>query len=68
MNRPAVLIDERDRRLGRLMVPPTCFVIVHDGATFVRTDKGVKLHHSHRALAVVFEETTPYVRTRLDPL
>lgn len=68
MNRPAVLIDELDNRLGKLMVAPSCFVIVFQERTFVRTDKAVKLHHSHRATAVVFEETEPYVRARLDPI
>lgn len=64
----AVLIDEKDRRLGKLAVIPACFVIRHAGATFVRTDKGVKLHHSHRAIAVVFQQTEVFVRDRLEPI
>lgn len=64
--RIAVLIDEMDRRLGKLTIAPSCFVIRHGDATFVRTDKVVKLHHSHRAMAVVFEQTEVYVRNRLE--
>lgn len=63
-----VLVDERDRRLGKLTVAPSCFVIRHRDATFVRTDKAVKLHHSHRAMAVVFEQTEVYVRDRLEAI
>ncbi len=64
----AVLIDERDRRLGKLQVPDACFVVRHDGATFVRTQRAIKLHHAHRAFAVVFEQTEVYVRERLEPI
>lgn len=64
----AVLIDERDRRIGKLTVAPCCFVIRHRDATFVRTDKAVKLHHSHRATAIVFEQTEVYVRDRLETI
>lgn len=63
-----VLIDERDRRVGRLTVTPNCHVICHEDRYFVRTAKGVKLHHSHRAIAVIFEETEVYHRQRLDPI
>jgi hypothetical protein len=68
MMRPAVLIDETDRRIGKLMVGPACFVIRHQDATFVRTDKVVRLHHSHRAMAVIFEQTEVYVRERLESI
>lgn len=64
----AVLIDDTDRRLGKLQVPPSCHVIRYGGATFVRTPKGVKLHHSHRAIAVVFDQTEVYVRERLEAI
>lgn len=64
----AVLIDERDRRLGKLMVAPQCAIIRHGGSFFVRTGRGVKLHHSHRAVAAVFEETEVFVREKLEPL
>lgn len=66
MMRVAVLIDERDRRLGKLQVSESCFVIRHNDAVFVRTAKAVKLHHSHRVTAVVFEQTEVYVRDRLE--
>ena len=64
----AVLIDERDNRLGRLTVTSACQVICHEDRYFVRTAKGMKLHHSHRAIAVIFEETELYHRRRLDPI
>lgn len=64
----AVLIDEADRRIGKLTVGPACFVIQHGGATFVRTERAVKLHHTHRAIAVVFEQTEVYVRERLEAI
>lgn len=66
--RPAVLVDEADNRIGKLMVGPACFVIRHRDAVFVRTDKAVKIHHSHRALAVVFEQTEMYVRDKLEAI
>lgn len=64
----AVLVDENDRRLGKLAVAPIVHVIRYQGAIFVRTEKGVKLHHSHRAIAVVFEQTEVYVRERLEEI
>lgn len=64
----AVLINERDQRLGKLVVAPIVHVIRHQGATFVRTSKGVRLHHSHRAIAVVFEQTEVYVREKLEAI
>lgn len=68
MLRPAVLIDERDQRLGKLMVHESCFIIRHNDAIFVRTSKTIRLHHSHRAMAVVFEETEVYVRDKLEAI
>ena len=64
----AVLIDERDKRIGKLPVNPACRVIRHRDSFFVRTDRGVRLHHSHRAIAVVFEEVDVYVRETLEPV
>ena len=66
--RLCVLVDERDRRLGRLMLPEACCVVAYAGRIFVRTQKAVKLHHAHRAVAIVFEETEVYHRKTLDPL
>lgn len=68
MLKPAVLIDERDRRIGKLMVHETCFVIRHKTAIFIRTPKAVRLHHSHRSMAIVFEETEVYVRDKLEAI
>lgn len=39
-----------------------------NGAIFVRTDKVVRIHHSHRAMAVVFEQADVYVRDRLEAI
>jgi hypothetical protein len=66
--RLAVLIDERDRRLGKVQVPESCFVILHHTAVYIRTDKVVRLHHSHRAMAVVFEQTEVFVREKLEAI
>jgi len=66
--RIAVLVDERDRRIGKLQVPEACHVVRHAGATFVRTQRAVKLHHAHRSFAVVFEQTEVYVREKLEPV
>lgn len=63
--RAAILIDERDRHIGKTMVPETVFVIQHGESLFVRTEKGVRL--SGGGIGVVFIETEPFVRQRLDP-
>jgi hypothetical protein len=68
MMRRAVLIDDRDNRLGTVDVNDATFVVRHGGATFVRTDTGVKLRPSHRMLAVVFQQTEVYVRDKLDAI
>lgn len=68
MMQRAVLVDERDRRIGTTNVSSACFVISHGDSTFVRTDKGVRLRPADRALAIIFEETEIYVRNRLDPI
>lgn len=65
MNRTAILIDERDRRIGKTMVPETAFVIRHGNSLFVRTEKGIRL--SGCGIGVVFIETDPHVRQKLDP-
>lgn len=64
MMRTAVLIDERDRRLGRCAVPELTFIIRHKEALFVRTDNGVRLPSG--GIGVIFEETDVMVRERLD--
>lgn len=62
----AVLIDERDRQIGTARVNEACWIIQHDDRLFVRTMKGLRLHHANRGLAVIFEETEPYVRNHLE--
>lgn len=61
----AVLIDERDRRLGTVPVNHACWIIQHYDRLFVRTTKGVRLRPADRAFAIVFEETEPFVRNKL---
>lgn len=61
--RAAVLIDERDRRLGTTMVPETAFIIKHGEGLFVRTAQAVRL--SGGAVGVVFQEMEPLVRQKL---
>ena len=61
-----ILIDERDQRLGRLMVPPACFIVQHGGAFFVRTQKRIRPIPAISTLATVFDQTEPYVRPKLD--
>lgn len=61
--RAAVLIDERDRRLGTTMVPETTFLIKHGEGIFVRTTQGLRL--SGGAIGVVFQEMEPLVRQKL---
>jgi hypothetical protein len=68
MMRRAVLVDERDNRLGAVDVSDATLIIRHDGAFFVRTGESVRLRPSHRALAIVFEQTEIYVRERLEPI
>lgn len=64
----AVLIDERDRRLGTAPVSDACWIIQHNDRLFVRTAKGVRLRPASRTFAIVFEETDPFVRNRLEAI
>jgi hypothetical protein len=68
MMRRAILIDERDRRLGTVDVPDATLIIRHRDSVFVRTAKAVKLRPNDRAFLPVFEEAEVYVRERLNPL
>ncbi len=64
--RTAVLVDQRDVKLGTVKVPDATFAIQHDGAIFIRTEKGVRLGGG--AIGVVFLETEPLVREKLNPI
>lgn len=66
MRRTAVLVDDRDRRLGSCVVPDTITVIQHAEGIFVRTETGVRL--SGGGIGVVFRETEAVERTSLKPL
>lgn len=63
--RVAILLDDRDNRIGKTVVPETVFIIRHDDAFYVRTAKGVRL--SGGGIGVAFEETEVYVRGKLEP-
>jgi hypothetical protein len=66
----AVLVDELDKRIGKLQIPESCFVIQHAEATFVRTEQYVRLYPRQRSggVAVVFQQTEPFVRARLEAI
>ncbi len=64
--RLVVLVDERDRQLGTATVGTACFVIRYQDAFFVRTEKQVRLRG--RIPALVFEQTEPFTRSRLEPI
>ena len=63
--RTAILYDDRDRLLGKTMVPEHTFVIRHKDSIFVRTDEGVRL--SGGGIGVRFIESDPLVRDKLEP-
>lgn len=63
--RTAVLVDDRDNRIGSTPVPEATFIIRHGDDLFVRTDKGVRL--SGGGIGVVFLLTEPAVRGTLKP-
>jgi len=65
MIRAAILYDERDRLLGKTMVPEHTFVIRHQDSIFVRTEEGVRL--AGGGIGVRFIETDPLVRNKLEP-
>lgn len=62
--RTIVLVDERDRRLGKTQVPEATFVVVHKDAIFVRTESVIRL--SGGGIGVVFLEFDPLVRNKLE--
>lgn len=66
MIRTAILIDERDRRLGACTVPDSATVIEHDGAIFVRAPQAIRL--AGGGIGVCFVEQEPIKRERLSPV
>lgn len=66
--RIAVLVDERDRPLGKTTVPDATFVIRHMDALYVRTDKGMRLTRAGIGMGIIFQSTEVYERDRLEPL
>lgn len=66
LRRTAILIDERDHRLGTTPVVDSVLLVRHAGCLFVRTEKGIRL--SGGGIAVVYQEVDPVERPRLNPL
>ena len=62
----AILLDERGERLGTTRVPPAVSVIQHNGAYFARTDMRMRPNPRLTPLAIVFDQTEPYVRNKLE--
>lgn len=65
--RAAVLFDERDNKIGKVMVRETTFIIKHNGAFFVRTSDGIRLTRDGVGMGAVFRQTEVFVRERLEP-
>lgn len=65
MMRAAVLFDELERKIGKVMVPETTFVIQHRERFFFRTGKGIRLVGG--GVGAQFLEMEPLVRDRLEP-
>lgn len=66
MARTAVLVDERDQKLGTCIVPENAFVIQHADRIFIRQGQGVRL--SGGGIGAVFIEQEPLLRERLGRL
>ncbi len=64
--RAAVLFNEKDRPLGKVMVPEATFVIEHADSFFFRTPEGVRLRGG--GIGVKFLEVEPLVRNKLEPI
>lgn len=65
MRRVAILVDEKDRRLGRAVVAESTMIISHKESLFIRSGLMVKI--SANGLAAEFRYIEPAVRDRLDP-
>ena len=65
-SRVAVLIGERDEKLGKTVVPDVAMVIEHNGDLFVRTTEGIRLSKIGTGVGAVFRLTDAYVRPRLE--
>lgn len=66
--RTAVLINERDKRLGQASVPESAMVILHNGSYFVRSDERFRLTREGVSTGVIFRETEIYARESLRPI
>lgn len=67
MMRIAILLNEKDVRLGRCSVQESTFIIQYGDEFFYRTTEGVRLTRDGVGIGVVFRQTEVYVRERLDP-
>lgn len=66
MMRAACLYDERERPLGKTMVPDSTFVIQHKEAFFFRTQQGVRMPGG--GMGAKFIALEPLVRDKLEPM
>lgn len=63
--RTAVLIGERDERIGTTTVPDIAVVIRHDGDIYVRTTEGIRLTRGGLGVGAVFRLAEVFDRPRL---
>lgn len=68
MTRTAILISERDVRIGKTMVPEATTVIRHGDTIFVRTQECIRLVRGGTGVGAVFRETEVIVRNALEPI
>lgn len=64
--RTAVLVGERDERLGSVSVPEATMLIEHGGALYYRTATAIRL--SGGGVGIIFSYVEPLVREKLCPL
>lgn len=66
MRRTAVLINDRELRLGKVAVPESVHVIQYEEAIFIRHPEGIRLPGG--GIGVIFRETDVLIRTKLEPI
>lgn len=66
MKRTAILIDERDRRLGRTDIPDAIHIIQHGETMFIRSSEAVRL--AGGGVGVIFRVAEVFVRNKLEPV
>lgn len=64
--RTAVLVDDKDKRLGAAQVPDSTHLISHNGTVYIRTPEGIRL--GGNGIGVIFRYVEPLVRNQLRPI